>query len=1253
MKCTNCGESNADDRLQCAKCGKPLQDASGETLVDADEMTSDDLRLPREAQTAKNPQVSRTRKAHAESPTEYVPSGARSGASRSSGSDPSFGSGSGSGSRARSSTGVLAPSTIFGNRYEILELVGEGGMGQVYKALDKELDRVIALKTIRAEKETDPETVQRFKRELVLARKITHKNVVRIHDLGEADGIKFFTMEYVEGRSLKQEIRKRGRVPVSEALPIARQVLSALQEAHSQGVIHRDLKPQNVMLDQSGTPLLMDFGIARSSADTGGMTGTGVMIGTPDYMSPEQVRGEKADARSDLFSIGVILYEMLTGDLPYQAETPLSKVMMRLTHKPRAPRQITLEVPTYLERVVLKCMEVDPALRYQTAQDVLDDLDRQRVDSSLTLRVQRAVAKRKAPLAAAALLLALGAAAAIYFTRGGEDDLPVASDAPVATLAILPFTNATGAAEFDWLRTGLPEMLVTDISQSRYVRPVSGERVRKVMADLGIAENTRFDESALNAVSERAPAQSVVFGQYVESGGTLRIDLTLRKAGSGVPIPLQAEARSSEVFQLVDRITGLIKDQLDLDPDQLRSDTDRPIAEVTSSSLSALRSYQSGLAELQQGENQAAIQLLNEATSLDANFAMAYAKLADAYMNAGEMREAEAASARAESLSETAPLPLAERYQIHATAAAVKNDLETAAKSYVELSNLYPRDPDILLSLAGMYEGLGKLPDAIDAYSRVVAMAPDYGEAHFGLAFVQIMSGNADEAIRSLEEILVGGKFREDLEAMGMIHSILGTAYRETGKLEKALEHYGLSANFRLEAGDKRGQATTFSNMGQVYVNMGRTEDALGAIQKALAIAREMGDQESESNNLVEMGRTYESAENLDKALAAYRESLQIEMERQDHTNLGIRLDYIANIYRLKGQYDDALVYLEQAKTHLAQSEDQREKAINLNYIGLVRKAQGLYGEALESLLSALAIFQEIQYTMGVVDAQRNLAEIYGNQGRYGDALASLEQQLKLVEEEVPTEHELADARAPLGRLLVTLGSLEEGQKQLDEADHSAGHTAFSGPEILFGQAQLAQLRGRGEEAAKAFEEANVAANLSRRKEVAVESRIELGRLYVQQGKLENAERLLSRTRSEANAARLRPLEAETVAALANVYLAQAKSEEARKAALEAISMADKYSGRPVLYRAYATLGKALQKLDRREEALDAYSRASSELDWIRGGLRPEHVESFMGRPDIQELVRETVAALDAGGRSGAGTLRKWLKSPAAATSGS
>jgi tetratricopeptide (TPR) repeat protein len=769
------------------------------------------------------------------------------------------------------------------------------------------------------------------------------------------------------------------------------------------------------------------------------------------------------------------------------------------------------------------------------------------------------------------------------------------------------------------------------------------------MRELGIAEHTRFDEAALDALSERASAQSVLYGQFLASGNDLRLDLTLRKAGAGVPIPLQVEAPTSDVFTIVDEITGRVKGELDLTPDQLRGDTDRPIAEVSSASLDALRAYQSGLADLNQGENQAAIEKLQEATRLDPNFAMAYAKLADAFMNAGEYLEAEAAIDRAKNLSDRFPLPLAERYQIHATAAAVKDDLETATKSYQELAKLYPADPDILLNLAGLYEGSGMLPEAIDAYGRVVELAPDYGEAHFGLAWVQLMSGNSEVAIRSLQDIVAKGQFRDEPEAMGMAHSILGVAYRETAEPEKALENFRLSLDYREQAGDLGGQATTLFNMAQVYVNLDQAGKGLDALGKALAIAREMGDREGESDFLLEIGRAHESEEDLDKAIAAYRESLQIEMERQDHTNLANRLDHIANIYRLKGQYDDALVYLEQAKTHLEQSEEKREQAINLNYIGLVRKAQGLYDEALEAFLAALPLFQEINYVMGVVETQRNSAEIYRSQGRYADAYASLQQQHQLVHDEIPTEHEIADAKAPLGRLLVVVGRLEEAEKQLHDAEHatSGGHTGISGPEILLGQAQLANLRGQQDIAAEVFKEANIQANLSGRKEIAVESRIELGRLYLAQAKLPNAERLLSRTRREAAQARLRPLEAEAAAALADVYLAKGDAEAAREAALESISLADRFSGRPVLYHAYACLGRAYRSLGRIEESLDAYAEAASTLEWIRGGLLTEHVDSFMVRPDVQEFLIETVPVLEEGGRTAeVAPLKKWLASP-------
>src|ERR1700756_2923943 len=218
---------------------------------------------------------------------------------------------------------LLQPGTVLGNRYEIIQILGEGGMGAVYKAKDIELGRVIALKVIRPELASNPEILQRFKQELVLARQVTDRNIIRIFDLGEADGIRFITMEYVEGTSLYQVLQEQGKLPVKEAAEIVEQVLSGLKAAHREGVIHRDLKPGNIMRDPQGRILVMDFGLARSLAGDG-MTRTGTMMGTMEYMSPEQAQAKELDARSDIFTSGLICYELLTGKMPYHANRVLA-----------------------------------------------------------------------------------------------------------------------------------------------------------------------------------------------------------------------------------------------------------------------------------------------------------------------------------------------------------------------------------------------------------------------------------------------------------------------------------------------------------------------------------------------------------------------------------------------------------------------------------------------------------------------------------------------------------------------------------------------------------------------------------------------------------------------------------------------------------------------------------------------------------------------------------------------------------------
>src|SRR5437762_1571637 len=259
-------------------------------------------------------------------------------------------------------------------RYEILEILGQGAMGAVYKAKDNETDQWVAIKVIQPMLVSSPAILKRFKQELILARQITHKNVVRIFDLVETGGMKFITMEYIDGGDLKSLIIERRKLPPLEAVDIVRQICQALDAAHSEGVVHRDLKPQNIMMDHTGRVVVMDFGIAHSK-DMPGMTMTGALMGTPEYMSPEQAKGEKTDLRADIFAVGIIFYEMLVGRVPFRAETVVETMYKRTCERAVPPVEVDDSIPLQANQVIMKCLE--PALedRYQSVKEVLKDLE--------------------------------------------------------------------------------------------------------------------------------------------------------------------------------------------------------------------------------------------------------------------------------------------------------------------------------------------------------------------------------------------------------------------------------------------------------------------------------------------------------------------------------------------------------------------------------------------------------------------------------------------------------------------------------------------------------------------------------------------------------------------------------------------------------------------------------------------------------------------------------------------------------------
>jgi len=448
--------------------------------------------------------------------------------------------------RQQTSVPLLETGDVMAGRYEILQLLGEGGMGAVYKVRDRELDRFVALKLIRRELSSNPAIVARFKQELLLSHQVTHKNVIRIYDLGDSDGIKFITMEFVEGEDLRSLILENKKFPPKEAVEIIQQVCRALEAAHAVGVIHRDLKPQNVMRDKSGRILVMDFGMART-LEGDGMTQSGALVGTMEYMSPEQALAKDLDQRSDLFAVGLIFYELLTGKMPYKAESAVASLIKRNQERAIPVTDHDGTIPLQLSNIVSKCLERDPALRYQTASEMLQDLDDWLGNrAAANLGFQPAVEPWGRtihwPLVIGVATVLLLAIAGFLFRGTLFPPSAKTASAPALSLAILPFRNASGDPSVDWLGSSLADMLSTDVGQSAHLRTVSPERLHQILSDLRVAPGTSIDPNTISRIAQFSNADTLVWGQYARFGGQIRIDATLRDLKHDRNLPIKIEA---------------------------------------------------------------------------------------------------------------------------------------------------------------------------------------------------------------------------------------------------------------------------------------------------------------------------------------------------------------------------------------------------------------------------------------------------------------------------------------------------------------------------------------------------------------------------------------------------------------------------------------------------------------------------------------------------------------------------------------
>jgi tetratricopeptide (TPR) repeat protein/TolB-like protein len=711
-------------------------------------------------------------------------------------------------------TGGLVGRTL--GSYRVIGSLGSGGMGEVYLAEDVRLARRVALKVLPAETARDPERLLRFEREARTVAQLTHPGIVTLHSIEEADGLRFLTMEHVEGETLGRAIPAHG-FPMERLLGLAIALTDAVAAAHRQGVLHRDLKPDNVMLTLDGRLKVLDFGLAKlrlgdppgleddTLRETASVTQDGRILGTVAYMSPEQAQGLPVDHRSDIFSLGIVLYEMATGERPFKGGTNLSVLSSILKDTPRAVSELRPELPRPLARMVQRCLEKRPEDRYQSLSDLRRDLEdlKRDVDSgellSTTAGRRRLLSTASGsawlgerrprwvlPAALAILLAVVTAVAFVVFGRRGA--LP-AEDGR-RSVAVFYFDNLSGEPKLDWLRTGLTEMLVANLSQSAGLRVLGTARLYQLLNETGHRDERTVSSQVVEAVARRAQVTTALVGSFVRAGTQIRIQATLQDAGSGEVIASERVEGDAEngLFGLVDELTTRLRGHLETRAARLM-DHGKKLEDVTTSSLEALKAYCEGnRMHLAEHEREAQLQF-EKAVAIDPGFAMALAKLSIVHANQFNMDRARDYSARA--MERAGSLPPAERY-------------------YIE-GRHYSLDP----STAGK---------AVEAYEKAVDAAPDDTASRNNLALELMKLHRYPEALVHLEELR-----RRGMQFPGTYLN-LAEAYSATGQVDKAREAL---VGFTQQHPDRPGG---FQNLGLFELVQGRLQSALAAFDQAAAL---------------------------------------------------------------------------------------------------------------------------------------------------------------------------------------------------------------------------------------------------------------------------------------------------------------------------------------------------------------------------------------------------------------------------------
>lgn len=763
---------------------------------------------------------------------------------------------------------VFREGEILGGRYEISMLLGMGGMGAVYKARDIELGRTVGLKVIRPDLAGNPAILARFKQELLLAHQVTHKNIIRIYDLNEADGVKFITMEFIEGEDLKTILTRKGKLSPEEAVEILHQSCAGLHAAHAEGIIHRDLKPSNIMRDQSGRVVIMDFGLARTLQGDG-MTQTGMMIGTMEYMSPEQANGLELDATSDIYAMGLIAYEMVTGKMPYASESAVASLLKRSQQRATPMIEVDSSISRDLSTIVSRCIEPDRKRRYQSTAELLADLEA--FQPSAASKASGSIAVRRPPLkvartipaaakwGAVSVLILLAAVAGLYEWKWRPK--PQLAHAPVRVL-VGDFTNHTGDPIFEGT---LEPMFNVALEGASFVSAYNRTTARGLAAKLP-HPSEKLDEQSSRLVAISQGVSAVVTGELSLRGDKYVLSATALDAVTGnVLAQSETSARNKdELLLAIPKLAAPVRTALgDSTPESVQ--VEKAGGAFTAASLEVAHQYALAMEALFAGNMDGAQTAFSKAVELDPAFARAYAGLAAVYSNTGKTDEAEKYVKLA--VEHTDRLTDRERYRVRGFYYKTTGSWQKCVDEYGELVKLYPADNVGQANLAGCYMHLRNAPKAIEAAKSAVEIVPQGALQRVALSFYDTyggdLAGGEKEARKALEihpsfsaylalaESQIGQsqvpQATESYQAMQKLGpagaSIAAAGLADLanyqGRFEEATRILEQGATADLAAKDQDSAAAKYAAISRTQMMRRQNAQAVSAASKALTLSRE------------------------------------------------------------------------------------------------------------------------------------------------------------------------------------------------------------------------------------------------------------------------------------------------------------------------------------------------------------------------------------------------------------------------------